>query len=142
MSRMPILEQVANENNLRNAWIKVRYHARTSLEYFDKYAYDEFEENLDSNLAIIRIQLLRQEYKFGALRIFEIPKGDGVRKIYFLSPSDGVVSQAVLNVVAPTIEAQYSTSSFGNRISYATSESKNPFLDWQPQYTKYLRTYP
>ena len=55
MSRMPMLEQVANENNLRNAWIKVRYHASTALEYFDKYAYDEFEENLDSNLAIIRL---------------------------------------------------------------------------------------
>ena len=138
MTRMLMLEQVANENNLRNAWVKVRYHARTALEYFDKYAYDEFEENLDSNLAIIRLQLLKQEYKFDVLRIFEIPKGDGVRKIYFLSPSDGLVSQAILNIAAPTFEAQYSTNSFGNRISYATSESKNPFLDWQSQYTKYL----
>lgn len=138
MIRMPMLEQIANENNLRNAWVKVRYHARTALEYFDKYAYDEFEENLDSNLAIIHFQLIRQEYKFGCLRIFEIPKGDDVRKIYFLSPSDGVVSQAILNIIAPTIEANYSINSFGNRISYATSESKNPFLDWQLQYTKYI----
>lgn len=138
MSRMSMLEQIANDNNLRNAWIKTSYHARTSLEYFDKYAYDEFEENIDSNLAIIRHQLLKHEYKFGDLRIFEIPKGDDKRKIYFLSPSDGIVSQAIINVIAPLFESQFSTHSFGNRISYSTSESKNPFLEWQYQYTKYI----
>ncbi len=138
MSRTSMLEQIANDNNLRNAWIKTSYHARTSLEYFDKYAYDEFEENIDSNLAIIRRQLLKHEYKFSDLRIFEIPKGDGKRKIYFLSPSDGIVSQAIINVVAPLFESQFSTHSFGNRISYSTSESKNPFLEWQYQYTKYI----
>ena len=95
MSRTSMLEQIANDNNLRNAWIKTSYHARTSLEYFDKYAYDEFEENINSNLAIIRHQLLKHEYKFGDLRIFEIPKGDDKRKIYFLNPSDGIVSQAI-----------------------------------------------
>jgi hypothetical protein len=138
MSRTSMLEQIANDNNLRNAWIKVSYHARTSLEYFDKYAYDEFEENIDSNLSIIRYQLLKQEYKFDTLRIFEIPKGDDTRKIYFVRPSDGIVCQAIINIIAPIFESRFSTNSFGNRISYATSESKNPFLDWQSQYTKYL----
>jgi len=138
MSRTSMLEQIANDNNLRNAWIKTSYHARTSLEYFDKYAYDEFDENIDANLSIIRHQLLRQEYKFGSLRIFEIPKGDDKRKIYFLSPRDGIVSQAIINIIAPMFEAQFSAHSFGNRISYSTSESKNPFLEWQFQYSKYI----
>lgn len=138
MDISPMLSQIANENNLRNAWIKINYHARTSLEYFDKYAYEEFEENLDLNLAIIQHLLMTQKYHFGDLRIFEIPKGDDKRKIYFLNPKDGVVAQAIINIIAPLFETQFSTHSFGNRISYASTESKNPFLDWHDQYSKYI----
>ena len=139
MNISSMLSQIASENNLKSAWIKICFHAKTSMEYFDKFAYDEFEENLELNLAIIRYQLLNQRYEFSNLRIFEIPKGDDEkRKVYFLSPKDGVVAQAVINVIAPIFEMQFSHHSYGNRISYANNESKNPFLDWQDQYTKYV----
>ena len=138
MPQRKLIEKIADESNLKNAWVKSRYFAKTSGDYFDIYAYQEFENNLDAYIATISFQLLHSNYVFGNLRIIEIPKGEDTRKIYFSTPRDAVVSQAIINVVGPIFEEGFSNRSFGNRLSYDMFESKSPFLDWFDQYTKYM----
>jgi hypothetical protein len=138
MASQTLFEQVIDETNLRNAWIKARYYASTSIGYFDKYAYDGFEENLEANLVALRHKLMGQEYRFSPLRVFEIPKGDKTRKLYFATPKDSVVIQAIINVIGPIFERDFSELSFGNRLSPRESESKDPFRDWHEQYNQYI----
>lgn len=103
-----LFDKVIDETNFRKAWIKVRYYASTNLQCFDKPAYDTFEQHLDANLIALRHTVMNGIHSFSPLRVFEIPKGDDVRKIYFAEPKDAVVIQAIINVIGPIFEKDLS----------------------------------
>jgi hypothetical protein len=132
-----IFDKLIDETNLRKAWIRARQYASTNLQYFDKQAYDTFEIQLEANLIALQDALAGGEYEFSHLRVFEIPKGNDSRKIYFAEPKDAVVIQAILNVLAPIFEDEFSKFVFGYRLNVYDTESKQVFKDWPEQYDKY-----
>jgi retron-type reverse transcriptase len=139
MVEKSIFQRMCDEKNLRTAWIKARYHASTTFEYFDKYAYDLFEEYLDENISALRFMLLNGTFNFSPLRIIVVPKKSGeTRKLYFPTPQDNTVIQAMLNIIGPIFEQDFSIISYGNRLNIADNESKDPFLEWYNQYTQYI----
>jgi retron-type reverse transcriptase/serine/threonine protein kinase len=138
MSPENLFERMVTVDNLRNAWIKAKHHAQTEAVYFDAYAYDAFEEHLEANLAALYHEILNDTYHPAPLRYVTIPKGDQVRKLYFAEPRDSVVIQAVINVVGPLFEAEFSEYSFGNRLNIGDRESHDIYRRWQDQYSSYV----
>ena len=137
MAHENFFERIVAVDNLRTAWIKAKHYARTEEVCFDAYAYGAVEEHLEANLAVLRHELASGEYRPAPLRYVAIPKGDRVRKLYFAAPRDCVVIQAVINVIGPIFEAQFSDLSFGNRLNVGDSESHDIYHRWQDQYTRY-----
>ena len=138
MSPENLFERIVTVDNLRNAWIKAKHHAQTEAVYFDAYAYDAFEEHLEANLAALHHEILNDTYHPAPLRYVTIPKGDQVRKLYFAEPRDSVVIQAVVNVIGPLFEAEFSEYSFGNRLNIGDRESHDIYRRWQDQYSSYV----
>ena len=131
------IERIAEEVNLLKSWIKVKHFASTSMPYFDRLAYEVFEDCLNENLKVLQSKLLAGEYQFSPLRYYEVPKGTETRRLYFLKPSDDVVAQAVINVIGPVFEDGFSDTSFGNRLNVRQEESKEIFRSWPSQYEQY-----
>jgi RNA-directed DNA polymerase len=133
-----LFDRVISLDNIRSAWIKAKHYAQTEAAYFDSYAYDIFEEHLEANLAALHSALLNNTYHPAPLRYIAIPKGDKVRKVYFTDPHDSVVMQAVVNVIGPIFEAEFSDYSFGNRLSVGDKESHDIYRRWQDRYNSYI----
>lgn len=97
MPQEDLFDRIAAVDNLRRAWIRARHYAGTEEFYFDAYAYSSFGEHVEANLEALRHELLGGTYEPAALRQVVIPKGDQLRRLYFLRPRDSVVIQAVMN---------------------------------------------
>jgi retron-type reverse transcriptase len=132
-----LFDKFVNETNLRKAWIKARFFAITNMQYFDKVAYDTFEAHLETNLLALRQELMLEHFTFSPLRVFEIPKGDATRKLYFEEPQDAVVTHAIMNVIGERFEAVLPPNIFGHRLNIGSDESKETFKRWSELYNQY-----
>ena len=83
-------------------------------------------------------ELVSGAYHPSPLRYTTIPKGDKLRKLYFATPRDCVVIQAIINVIGPVFEAKSSDLSFGNRLNVGDIESHDIYRRWPEQYTSYI----
>ena len=131
-------DKVISLSNLRNAWVKAKHYAETESVFVDSFAYELFEQHLEANLAALQYELSNASYRPSHLRYLSIPKGNQERKLYFNTPCDAVVVQAVINVIGPHFETLFGQESYGNRLNVGDKESRDPYRRWQDLYASYI----
>ncbi len=109
-----MLEQILNQANLLRAWKRVR--ANGGAAGIDGLAIKDFPEWLRGHWAAVKASLLDGTYRPAPVRRHEIPKrSGGKRPLGIPTVLDRVIQQAILQVVQPIFEPEFSKSSFGFR---------------------------
>ena len=109
-----LMEQIVDADNLETAWARVK--GNRGAPGPDGITIDEFPEHLRQCWAVIRQQLLEGTYKPGPVRRKSIPKPDGSqRHLGIPNVIDRLIQQAVLLVLTPIFDPEFSDSSFGFR---------------------------
>lgn len=111
---MELLEKILDDNNLFNAYKQVYKNKGTSgidgttVEELGAYMYKHKEE--------IKEQIRNLKYKPSPVRRVEIPKGNGkMRKLGIPTVVDRLIGQAIVQVLSPIFEEQFSDNSYGFR---------------------------
>jgi len=108
------MEEVANEENLREAFERVA--SNKGAPGPDRQSIAEVREHLDEALTALRRMLLDGGYRPGEIRRVWIPKsGGGQRGLGIPNVVDRVVQQAVYQVLSPHYEPDFHASSHGFR---------------------------
>jgi len=113
-------EKLCSEDNLFQAYKKARKH-KTQKSYVL-----EFEKNLQTNLSLLRTELLLHAYKPKPLQTFIVcdPK---TRKISKSDFRDRVVHHALCNIIEPIFEKSFIFDSYANRIGKGTLKAIKRF---------------
>ena len=111
---MELLEKILDDKNLFNAYKQVYRNKGTSgidnvtVEELGYYMYQHKEE--------IKEQIRNLKYKPSPVRRVEIPKDNGkMRKLGIPTVVDRLIQQAMVQVLSPIFEQQFSNSSYGFR---------------------------
>ena len=111
---MELLEKILNDNNLYNAYKQVYKNKGASgidgvtVEELGVYMYQHKEE--------IKEQIRNLKYKPSPVKRVEIPKENGkMRKLGIPTVVDRVIQQAIVQVITPIFEPQFSETSYGFR---------------------------
>ena len=111
---MELLEKILDDNNLYNAYKQVYRNKGTSgvdgvtVEELGVYMYKHKEE--------IKDQIRNLKYKPSPVRRVEIPKENGkMRKLGIPTVVDRLIQQAIVQVLTPIFEPQFSETSYGFR---------------------------
>ena len=111
---MELLEKILDNNNLYRAYEQVYKNKGTSgvdgitVEELGGYLYQHKEE--------IKQQIRELKYKPSPVRRVEIPKENGkMRKLGIPTVVDRVIQQAIVQVITPLFEPQFSETSYGFR---------------------------
>ncbi len=109
-----ILEQILLRDNMNNAYLKVKRNKGAGG--VDKMEIDELLEHLKTHREEILKSLLEGSYKPYPVKRVEIPKENGkTRKLGIPTLTDRVIQQAILQVLSPIYEEQFSDTSYGFR---------------------------
>jgi RNA-directed DNA polymerase len=111
----PLMERILERNNVLSAWQRVKSNKGApgsdgmSLEDFPAYARDHWPE--------IRQSLMDDRYQPRPVRqvVIPKPKGKGERKLGVPCVLDRVIQQAILQVLTPIFDPEFSESSYGCR---------------------------
>lgn len=111
---MELLEKILDNNNLYRAYQQVYKNKGTNgvdgitVEELGGYLYQHKEE--------IKEQIRNLKYKPSPVRRVEIPKENGkMRKLGIPTVVDRVIQQAIVQVITPLFEPQFSENSYGFR---------------------------
>ena len=111
---MMMIEEVADEANLREAYVQVA--ANKGAPGPDRQSVTEVGKHLGKLLPVLQRQLLDESYRPGDIRRVWIPKsGGGQRGLGIPNVVDRLVQQAVLQVLSPHYESTFHSSSHGFR---------------------------
>ncbi|WP_261344287.1 reverse transcriptase domain-containing protein, partial [Stieleria varia] len=109
-----LMEQIVDTDNLECAWARVR--SNRGAPGPDGITIDEFPNHFPELWPVLRQQLLEGTYKPGPVRRKSIPKPDGgERHLGIPNVVDRLVQQALLLVLTPIFDPDFSESSFGFR---------------------------
>jgi RNA-directed DNA polymerase len=109
-----IIEKMVRKSNLLRAYQRVKSNG--GAPGIDGMTVAEFGEQLRGLLARSGEEIAAGTYKPQPVRQVEIPKpGGGSRKLGIPTVLDRVLQQALLQVLTPLYDPQFSTSSFGFR---------------------------
>ena len=109
-----LMEQIVDPDNLETAWARVR--ANRGAPGPDGITIGEFPEHFRQCWPVVRQQLLEGTYKPDPVRRKSIPKPDGSqRHLGIPNVMDRLIQQAVLLVLTPIFDPEFSESSFGFR---------------------------
>ena len=111
---MELLDKILDDKNLFNAYKQVYKNKgangidNISVEELGYYMYKHKEE--------IKEQIKNLKYKPSPVRRVEIPKDNGkMRKLGIPTVVDRLIQQAMVQVLSPIFEQQFSDSSYGFR---------------------------
>ena len=109
-----LMERIVDQANFETAWKQVR--ANHGAPGPDGITLDEFPEIFRQRWPDLRRQLLEGTYQPGPARRKSIPKPDGSqRNLGIPNVIDRLVQQAILQVLTPIFDPDFSASSFGFR---------------------------
>jgi len=112
--KIALLETVLDPENMNRAWQRVR--ANKGASGVDGVNIDSFPDWMRSHWPDIRQAILQGTYRPSPVRRVEIPKASGGRRpLGIPSVIDRVIQQAMLQVLSPMWEPEFSDSSFGFR---------------------------
>ncbi len=109
-----LLEEVLRKENLKRALKRVR--ANKGGPGVDGMTVDDLRVHLREHWTSIRQQLLSQTYEPQAVRVVKIPKPNGDKRMLGIpTVLDRFIQQAILQVIGPIFDADFSESSYGFR---------------------------
>lgn len=112
--RYSLYDKVFAMSNLRKAWEKVQ--ANGGAPGCDGQTVEQFEQDLGVNLRALHEQLQQKTYRPRPVRRVEIAKEDGgTRLLGIPTVRDRIVQQALLQVLQPLFEPEFSDYSHGFR---------------------------
>ncbi len=114
-SREGLLEQILHRNNLNNAFKRVK--SNKGAHGVDGIGVNGLLQYLKDNGDQLKQSILDGKYRPNPVRRVEIPKEDGKQKRKLGIPTvvDRVIQQAIVQVLTPIYEEQFSDNSFGFR---------------------------
>ncbi len=109
-----MLEQILNRANLLQAWKRVR--ANGGVAGIDGLTIDDFPVWLRNHWFEVKASILGGSYKPSPVKRHEIPKrSGGKRPLGIPTVLDRVIQQAILQVLQPLFDPDFSESSYGFR---------------------------
>ncbi len=109
-----LMEQVVELDNLRKAYVRVV--SNKGAAGIDGMTVDDLHAWCRDNISELRESLLSNTYQPPPVRGVTIPKpGGGKRQLGIPTVVDRLVQQAILQVLSPIFEAEFSESSYGFR---------------------------
>ena len=109
-----LLEQMLERGNMKRALQRVE--SNRGAAGVDGMTVGELRSYLQTHWALIREQLLAGSYVPQPVRRVEIPKPDGgVRELGIPTVVDRLIQQALLHVLTPIFDPQFSEASYGFR---------------------------
>jgi len=109
-----LMEKIVDSANMESAWRSVRRNKGAPGP--DGVTIDEFPEWFRPRWPQIRQQLLEGTYRPAAARRKAIPKPDGSQRLLGIpNVVDRLIQQAILNILTPIFDPEFSESSFGFR---------------------------
>ena len=115
-TNMELLEKVLSRNNLNNAYKQV--YKNRGASGVDGVTVDELFSYIREHKEEILYKIRNRKYKPQPVRRVYIPKENGkLRKLGIPSVIDRVLQQAIVQVLTPMYEEQFSNSSYGFRPS-------------------------
>ena len=111
---MELLEKILSKNNLNKAYKQV--YQNKGASGVDGITIDELFSYIKDNQAKIISDIRERKYRPLPVRRVYIPKENGkVRKLGIPSVIDRVIQQAIVQVLTPIYEEQFSNNSYGFR---------------------------
>lgn len=109
-----LMERLLEPRNLEQAYAQVR--ANDGAPGVDGMSVDGYADHWTRHGAEIAAKLRSGDYRPGAIRGVRIPKPQGgERRLGIPNVQDRVIQQALLQVLSPVFEPQFSESSYGYR---------------------------
>ncbi|WKZ40440.1 MAG: reverse transcriptase domain-containing protein [Anaerolineales bacterium] len=117
---MKLLELIAAPENLLSAWRTVRgnipKYRRQRASGPDGVSLAEFEQDLTTQIKVLRSMLMKGRYQPTPPSYFSIPKSNGQQRVLaILSVRDRVAQRAAQQVLEPMWEPEFLPCSFGFR---------------------------
>ena len=111
---MELLEKVLSGDNIYEAYKKV--YSNKGASGVDGVTVDELEEYLKHHLNEIKEQIRNRKYKPNPVKRVYIPKDNGDKRALGIpTVIDRVIQQAIVQVLTPVYEEQFSETSYGFR---------------------------
>lgn len=118
-SNYMLMEQVVERNNMRCAWLRVK--GNKGCPGADGLNISQTFEILKDEWIEIKQELCEGRYKPSLVLQIEIPKpSGGIRKLGIPTVKDRLIQQAILQIIQPHFEVNFSDSSFGFRPGKST----------------------
>lgn len=113
-TNMEILEQILTKENLNKAYKKVK--ANKGAPGVDGVSVDEVYQQIVDNKNQILNQIRKRKYTPQPVRRVQIPKENGkMRNLGIPTVLDRIIQQAMVQVLSPIFEEQFSETSYGFR---------------------------
>lgn len=120
-------EALFSLDGLRRAWLKVR--AAGGGPGVDGVSIQRFEQELETNLAALRAELLAGQYKPQPVKRLLAPKpGGGLRPLALWALRDKVAQRVVYDCIAPYFEREFLPCSFGFRPGLGVADAVRAVL--------------
>ena len=111
---MELLEEILNPNNLNKAYKKVV--SNKGVAGVDGITVEKELDYLKENKDRILNQIRKRRYKPQPVKRVQIPKENGkMRNLGIPTVTDRIIQQAIVQVISPIFEKQFSDNSFGFR---------------------------
>jgi group II intron reverse transcriptase/maturase len=118
-----MLEQILSPSNLNRAYKRVRSNKGSGG--VDKMEVESLKDYLVMNKDQLIQSILDGSYRPNPVRRVEIPKEKGKRNLGIPTVVDRVVQQAIMQVLSPIYEKQFSPSSYGFRPKRSAHQALN-----------------
>ena len=123
-----LMEQIVDERNMERAWKKVK--ANRGAPGPDGVTLDEFFRTFRDQWPIVRQQLLDGTYEPDPARRKSIPKPDGSERLLGIpNVQERLLQQAILQVLTPIFDPEFSDSSFGFRPNRSAGQAAKQVQD-------------
>ena len=111
---MELLEQILAKENLNKAYKKV--YANKGTAGVDGITVQEVDKYIKDNKEILLNQIRKRKYQPKPVRRVQIPKENGKkRNLGIPTVFDRIIQQAMVQILSPIFEKQFSETSFGFR---------------------------
>ena len=121
-----LMERIVDEANMEAAWRRVK--ANRGAPGPDGVTLDEFFDTFRHHWPDVRRQLLEGTYRPTPVRRKSIPKPDGgQRHLGIPNVIDRLIQQAILQVLTPIFDPEFSESSYGYRPKRSAQEQSSRF---------------
>jgi hypothetical protein len=152
-----LLERIGTPENLKRAFFQLKYyHEHEDTLFFDPFDFEHFERHLYANSEILAKTLTDKiDLPFAGYLPVYVPKKLNelqtleYRRMSYSTVYDQASIQALFNVVAPIVESEFQSTSYGYRWNADNSDPYRIFEDWRKAYPRFrndimaaLKRYP